>query len=173
MYHSRLPPPSPPSSPTLQNEETYPKVNWEKLRKDKLTKYALDQMGLSSLQTQAEAESDGETDYVENIQSEEEVERDYEVTVKNWDEEYVQSVRIQQAMKVTAQNFIKDLISSSLTIMEQEDHIGISYTTVQINSGELTLDWAELFEEDPTRINQLTVCLAYASIFIPATGGGR
>ena len=73
---------------------------------------------------------------------------------------------IQQALKVNLQNLMKDLISSSLTIGEQ-DPTGTSYIIVAINSGDLIHDQDELVDPEPTKINELTACLAYASIFIP------
>ncbi|CAB3232757.1 unnamed protein product [Arctia plantaginis] len=124
-------------------------------------------MGLSNLKMQADAESDGEITECENTPSEEEAMIEYQMTMDAWGD-YLKSVRIQHSLKVNLQNLMQDLINSSLTIKEQEDPIGMSCTSLSISSGDLIHDWGELFETEPTRLNQLTACLVYASIFIPA-----
>ncbi|CAG4963194.1 unnamed protein product [Parnassius apollo] len=141
--------------------------DWSKFREG-IKSYVLDLKGLGALQTMAATESDGEMDEQEDTPSEEAVARDLEITMKAWEEEYIKSVRISQVMKVKCQQFITDLINSSLSIKESEDGIGTLYTSVIIDSGDLTLDWGELFETEPTKIQALTVSLVYASIFIPA-----
>lgn len=142
-------------------------VDWNKFRETKLRNYVLDQKGLSNLKLEAELESDSEMEEDALIPTEQEVAKELEATLNAW-EEYTASVRITQAQKVKCQQFIQDLINSSLSIKEQQDGIGTSYTSVIINSGDLTLDWDELFEPEPTKIQALTACLVYASIFIPA-----
>ncbi|XP_049882888.1 uncharacterized protein LOC126378519 isoform X1 [Pectinophora gossypiella] len=115
----------------------------------------------------AALESDGEMEEEEGIPSEQEAQKELTITKEAW-EEYPKSVRISQAQKVYCQQFITDLINSSLSIKEQEDGIGTSSTYLAIDSGDLTLDWDESFEREPTKIQALAACLVYASIFIPA-----
>lgn len=130
--------------------------------------YVLEQKGLGALKTMAATESDGETEEQDDTQSEEAAARDLENTMKAWEDEYIDSVHISQTMKIKCKQFITDLINSLLTIKEAEDDIGTLYTSVIIDSGDLTLDWGELYEKEPTKIQALTVSLVYASIFIPA-----
>ncbi|CAG5059953.1 unnamed protein product [Parnassius apollo] len=158
---------SPPTPPPEGREETGI-WDWNKFREGKIKNYVLDLKGLGGLQTMAATESDGEMEEHEDTPSEEAVARDLEITMKAWEEEYIKSVRISQVMKVKCQQFITDLINSSLSIKESEDGIGTLYTSVIIDSWDLTLDWGELFETEPTKIQALTVSLVYASIFIPA-----
>uniref|UniRef100_A0A2A4J3N6 Uncharacterized protein n=1 Tax=Heliothis virescens TaxID=7102 RepID=A0A2A4J3N6_HELVI len=166
------PPPSPQQVPTNQTEEgldeTGMEMDWGRYREEKIQNYVLETKGLGNLREMAASELDGETEEQDDIQSEEEVAKELEITLAEWEKWYTPSVRISQIQKIKCQQFITDLINSSLYISEQEDGIGTSYTSVIINSGDITLDWEELFETEPTRIQALIVCLVYASIFIPA-----
>ncbi|CAB3237633.1 unnamed protein product [Arctia plantaginis] len=152
---------------SLKTRERSPTPNWESIRKNIYQNCVLGHMGLSNLKMQADAESDGEITECENTPSEEEAMIEYQMTMDAWGD-YLKSVRIQHSLKVNLQNLMQDLINSSLTIKEQEDPIGMSCTSLSISSGDLIHDWGELFETEPTRLNQLTACLVYASIFIPA-----
>ncbi|KAL4706911.1 hypothetical protein ACJJTC_012370 [Scirpophaga incertulas] len=137
MIHQTLPA-SPSLLTTTTREKTSPKTNWEKIRKDAIQNYALDQMGLSSLTQRANAESDGETDEEDDTQMEVEAETDWETKTKAWEKEYLPLVRIQKAAIVQLKNFMRDLTNSSLRITETEDYTGTSCTLDSINSRDLT-----------------------------------
>lgn len=143
-------------------------IDWSKFREMKTLNYVLEQKGLGSLKEMAAMELDGEMEDEEDTRDPEEAAKELALTVKDWEDQYLRSVRISQVQKVKCQQFITDLINSSLTIKDAEDGIGTLSTSVIINSGDLTLDWDELFEAEPTKIQALTACLVYASIFIPA-----
>lgn len=142
-------------------------LDWKKIRETKITNYVLEQKGLSNLKMMADTELTGETEDDDDTPSEQEAAKDLERTLEAWTE-YLQSVPMKETRKQKCIQFMTDLISSSLYIKEHEDDTGTLSTSVIISSGALTLDWGELFERDPTKIAQLTVCLVYASIFIPA-----
>ncbi|XP_069363703.1 uncharacterized protein [Maniola hyperantus] len=116
----------------------------------------------------ADTESYGETDESEDTLTEEAAQKGLEKALPTWREQYVQSVHTPTHLETKCSQFITDLTNSSLTIKDVQDGIGTSYTSVQIDSGALTLDWDELFEKKATRQLALTACLVYASIFIPA-----
>jgi hypothetical protein len=126
-------------------------TDWATIQKKMTRTYVLELKGLGSLMEQANTEFYGEMEEQEDIPSEGEAARDLEKTMEAW-EKYVALVRIDQTRKIRCQEFITDLINSSLCIMEQKDGIGTSSTCLKINSGDLSLDWAELFEKDPANV---------------------
>lgn len=160
-----IPPPPPPPE---EGEDVTGLIDWNRVREEKALNYVLEQRGLGSLKEMADIESFGETDESEDILSAEAAQKGLEKTLSTWKEQYVQSVHIPPHLETKCSQFITDLTNSSLTIKDVEDGIGTSYTSVQIDSGDLTLDWEELFEKEATRQQALTACLVYASIFIPA-----
>ncbi|CAG4936781.1 unnamed protein product [Parnassius apollo] len=82
------------ASPSAEESERDEKgiIDWNKIREVKVKNYVPEQKGLGALQTMAATELDGEMDEQDDIQSEQAVSRDLEITMRAREDEYIKSV---------------------------------------------------------------------------------
>ncbi|CAG4936786.1 unnamed protein product [Parnassius apollo] len=132
-------------------------IDWNKIREVKVKNYVPEQKGLGALQTMAATELDGEMDEQDDIQSEQAVSRDLEITMRAREDEYIKN-----AIACIA---VLRLAAATAIIQPIDSHNGILVLTEAKAQYQLdTYHLAVVYNTTKLREIYLEICSNYYTI---------